>query len=222
LSASTGKECVNQAQGFVCWPCAKVKAKCEPGSERKAAGTRRPAPTKKALAPNKTVKVSQVQPDRAKSKVGPSRQVPVPGAKPCRRLVKSAVYVFDSDNESKEKKAGPSQPAPAPVEGLFGSDEESEPIVRKEKGKGRAGKSNHPSVFYILIDLFEDDVQALRDAIKAHKHQNELFLHQIGQIHEQMDDQDQLVGRLKEQLQEAREELASQSREITDVYVRLG
>jgi hypothetical protein len=59
---STGKECMNQAQGFACWPCAKGKVKCEPGSERKAASTRRPAPTKKAPAPNKTVKVSRVQP----------------------------------------------------------------------------------------------------------------------------------------------------------------
>jgi hypothetical protein len=32
--------------------------------------------------------------------------------------------------------------------------------------------------------------------INAHKHQHALFLHQIGQIHEQMDDQDRLVGRL--------------------------
>jgi hypothetical protein len=162
----TGKECVNQAQGFACWPCAKAKAKCEPGSEKKAAGTPRPARTKKAPAPNKPVEVSQVQPDRAKNRVGPSRQVPVlvpvpvPGPKPRRRLVKSAVYVFDSDEESKEQKAGPcrpapaqeskagpSRPAPAPApakkeESLFGSDEDSMPMVRKEKGKGRAGKSN--------------------------------------------------------------------------------
>jgi hypothetical protein len=84
--------------------------------------------------------------------------VPVLGPKPRRRLVKSAVYVFDSDEESREQKAGPSRPAPAqeskagpsrpapaPAKtrvGLFGSDEDSEPIVRKEKGKGRAGKSN--------------------------------------------------------------------------------
>jgi hypothetical protein len=120
-----------------------------------------PAHTKKAPAPNKPVKDSQVQPDRAKSRLGPSRQVPVPvpvlGPKPRRRLVKSAVYVIDSDEESKEKKAGPSRlalaqeskagpsrpaPALAKKEGLFGSDEESEPIARKEKGKGRAGKSN--------------------------------------------------------------------------------
>jgi hypothetical protein len=154
----TGKECVNQTQGFACWPCARAKAKCEPG-ERKAASTPRPARTKKAPAPSKKVKVSQVQPDQAKSRVGPSRQVPVPvlGPKPCRRLVKSAVYVFESDEESKEKKAGPTQPAPAQEskagpsrpapapakkEGLFGSDEDSESIVRKEKGKGRAGKLN--------------------------------------------------------------------------------
>jgi hypothetical protein len=39
-------------------------------------------------------------------------------------------------------------------EGLFGSDEESEPLARKEKGKGKAGKSNLFSVFYILIVLF--------------------------------------------------------------------
>jgi hypothetical protein len=141
----TGKECVNQAQGFACWPCAKAKAKCELGSERKAAGTHRPARTKKAPVPDKMVEVSPVQPDRAKSKVEPRRQVPVPvpvlGPKPHRRLVKSAVYVFDSDEESKEeKKAGPSRLAPAKKESLFGSDEESEPIARKEKGKGKAGK----------------------------------------------------------------------------------
>jgi hypothetical protein len=70
--------------------------------------------------------------------------------------------------------------------------------------------------------LFEDNVQALWDVIKAHKHQDELFLHQIGQIHEQMDDQDRLVAKLEEQFQEAMEEFMSQSREITDVYVRLG
>jgi hypothetical protein len=154
----TGKECVNQAQGFACWPCAKAKAKCEPGSERKAAGTRRPARTKKAPVPDKMVEVSRVQPDRAKSKVEPRRQVPVPvpvlGPKPRCRLVKSTVYVFDSDEESKEEKkagpsrlapaqeskAGPSRLAPAKKESLFGSDEESEPIARKEKGNGKAGK----------------------------------------------------------------------------------
>jgi hypothetical protein len=37
-----------------------------------------------------------------------------------------------------------------------------------------------------------------------------------------MDDQDRLVGKLEEQLQEATEEFMSQLREITDVYVCLG
>jgi hypothetical protein len=37
-----------------------------------------------------------------------------------------------------------------------------------------------------------------------------------------MDDQDRLVAKLEEQLQEATEEFMSQSREITDVYVSLG
>jgi hypothetical protein len=78
----TGKECVNQAQGFACWPCAKAKAKCEPGSERKAAGTRRPARTKKALVPDKMVEVSPVQPDRAKSKGGAQTTSASAGAGP--------------------------------------------------------------------------------------------------------------------------------------------
>jgi hypothetical protein len=163
------RECLEQAQGIACWPCAWMKAKCEPGSrkwvkgEGKAAGTRKPAPTKKAKA--------------SKSKAGPSRPAP----KPRRRFVKSTAYVIDSDEESKETKPGASRPAPAPEskasasrlapapeskagpsrappapakkEGLFGSDEESEPLARKEKGKGKAGKSILPSVFYILIDL---------------------------------------------------------------------
>ena len=60
------------------------------------------------------MKPSQSQPDQAKTKVGPRRKVPVPAApKPRRRLVKSAVYVFSSDEESEvEAKVG-HQLAPA-------------------------------------------------------------------------------------------------------------
>jgi len=115
-----GRECQEQMQGSACWPCAKTKSKCEPGSDKgrgegNAAGTRKPAPTKKAPAPTQKVKPSQSQPDRAKTKVGPSGKVPVPAApKPRRRLVKSVVYVFSSDEESEvEAKVGPSRPAPA-------------------------------------------------------------------------------------------------------------
>ena len=152
-------------QGSACWPCTKTKLKCEPGSEKgrgegNVAGTRKPAPTQK-------VKPSQSQPDQAKTKVGPSGKVPVPAApKPRHRLVKSAVYVFSSDEESEveakvgpsrpalaqESKAGPSQLAPAKKkEGLFASEEESEPLARKAKGKGKEkeGKINIFSVFYI-------------------------------------------------------------------------
>ena len=120
----------------------------------RSAGTRKPAPTKKMPAPTQKVKPSQSQPDWAKTKVGPSGQVPVPAApKPCHRLIKSTVYVFSSDEESEVEakvapsrrapaqgsKAGPSRLAPAPApakreEGLFGSEEESEPLARKAKG----------------------------------------------------------------------------------------
>jgi len=50
--------------------------------------------------------------------------------------------------------------------------------------------------------------------INAQKHQQSLFVHQIGQVHKQMDDQDRLVERLEEQnawmerkLEEVTEEL---------------
>jgi len=151
-----GRECLQQATGFACWPCARTKAKCEPGSQKwgegveKAAGTRKPAPVKRAPAPTKKVKASEGQLDRAESKARPSRRVPVPGPQPRRRLVKSAVYVFSSDEEADGdekdgagRKAGPSRPGPGPGPApgrrggdLFGSDEESEPVAKKEKGRG--------------------------------------------------------------------------------------
>jgi len=180
-----GRECEEQVKGSsACLPCTRMKSKCEPGSEKRAGGegvaasTRKAAPTIKVPALTQNVKPSQSQRDRAKLRVGPSRRVPVPAApKPCRRLVKSAVYVISSDEESeweekvganrpapaKESKAGPSRLAlalaPAPAkreEGLFASEEESEPLVKKAKGKGKEkeGKINIFSVFYILISNF--------------------------------------------------------------------
>jgi len=169
-----GRECEEQVKGSsACLPCARTKSKCEPGSEKRAreegvaAGTRKAAPTKKVPAPNKkapaltqNVKPSQSQRDRAKTKGGPSREVPVPvPSKPRRRVVKSTAYVLSSDKESEgEKKVGPSRlptaPAPARRESLFDSEEESEPLVRKAKGKGKEGKLNLYSVFYILIVIF--------------------------------------------------------------------
>jgi len=98
--------------------------------------------------------------------------VPVPAPKLRRRLIKSAAYVFSSGEGSegeevgssqptpeKESKAGPSRAALAPAparreEGLFGSDEESEPLAKKDKGKAKEGKINVLSVFDILIVIF--------------------------------------------------------------------
>ena len=92
---------MEQEQGIACWPCAKTKSKCEPG-EGNATGSRKPAPTKRVMP-------SQSQPDQTKRKAGPSQQVLAPASKPCRRLVKSVVYVFSSDEESEgEEKVSPS------------------------------------------------------------------------------------------------------------------
>jgi chromosome segregation ATPase len=67
--------------------------------------------------------------------------------------------------------------------------------------------------------------ELLWEAIKAHKHQHDLFVYQIGTIHQQMDDQDGLVGKLGEQnaqmeqrLQEVTEELEARKRELREVY----
>ena len=71
-----GRDCLEQKQGTTCWLCARTKSKYEPGEKAKgkgnAAGTRRPAPPKKAPAPSKKVKPSQSQCDWAKTKDGPS------------------------------------------------------------------------------------------------------------------------------------------------------
>jgi len=94
----------------------------ESEGETKAGAGRGASPSPPAPAPAKR--------EKEEAKVAPSRPAP-----------------------EKTSKAGPSRPAPAPEKreaALFGSDEESEPVPRKDKGKGKEGKSNVLSVFYIL------------------------------------------------------------------------
>ena len=141
--------------------------------QRQAAGTPKAATTKKAApmkkaAPTKKTKPRPSQPERAtSSKDGNSQPAPAP-RKLCRN-VKSAMYVFESDNESQpeETKAGPSrsaparrskavpsEPAPAPAKpdswrkireavSLFSSDEGPKPREKKDTGKAKQGMSNN-------------------------------------------------------------------------------